>query len=55
MPSKRESEYFAVGKIDQDQVVDYARRVAVSLSAAEENLAPNLGYLVNDENNRRVA
>jgi len=53
--SHPESEYFAVGKIDQDQVADYARRSAVSLTAAEENLAPNLGYLVSDENDRRVA
>ena len=53
--SHPESEYFAVGKIDQDQVTDYARRSAVSLTTAEENLAPNLGYLVSDEIDRRVA
>jgi len=53
--SHPESEYFAVGKIAQDQVADYARRAAVSLAAAEKNLAPNLGYLVDAENDRRVA
>jgi 5-methyltetrahydrofolate--homocysteine methyltransferase len=53
--SHPESEYFAVGKIAQDQVSDYARRAGVSLAAAEENLAPNLGYLARDENDRRVA
>jgi len=53
--SHPESDYFAVGKIAQDQVADYARRAAVSLTAAEENLAPNLGYLADAENDRRVA
>jgi 5-methyltetrahydrofolate--homocysteine methyltransferase len=53
--SHPESEYFAVGKIAQDQVADYARRAAVSLAAAEENLAPNLGYLTDAVNDRRVA
>jgi 5-methyltetrahydrofolate--homocysteine methyltransferase len=53
--SHPESEYFAVGKIAQDQVADYARRATISLAAAEENLAPNLGYVANAENKRRVA
>jgi len=53
--SHPESDYFAVGKIAQDQVADYARRAAVSSTAAEENLAPNLGYLADAENDRRVA
>jgi 5-methyltetrahydrofolate--homocysteine methyltransferase len=53
--SHPEAEYFAVGKIDQDQVADYARRTAVSLAAAEANLAPNLGYLPSADNDRRVA
>ena len=42
--SHPESQYFAVGKIAQDQVADYALRAGVKLLAAEENLAPNLGY-----------
>jgi 5-methyltetrahydrofolate--homocysteine methyltransferase len=40
-PSAR---YFAVGKIDRDQVEDYARRKGWSLAQAERWLAPNLGY-----------
>jgi len=36
--------YFAVAKIDRDQVEDYARRKGWSLAEAERWLAPNLGY-----------
>ena len=39
-----ESRYFAVGKINRDQVEDYARRKGMSLQEAERWLAPNLGY-----------
>jgi 5-methyltetrahydrofolate--homocysteine methyltransferase len=39
-----ESRYFAVGKIDRDQVEDYARRKGQSLEDAERWLAPVLGY-----------
>uniref|UniRef100_A0A2P2I5S8 Methionine synthase n=1 Tax=Hirondellea gigas TaxID=1518452 RepID=A0A2P2I5S8_9CRUS len=39
-----QSEYFAVGKITKEQVVDYAKRQGSSLEAAEEWLAPNLAY-----------
>jgi 5-methyltetrahydrofolate--homocysteine methyltransferase len=39
-----ESKYFGVGKINKDQVVDYARRKGMSLAEAERWLAPNLGY-----------
>jgi 5-methyltetrahydrofolate--homocysteine methyltransferase len=39
-----EAHYFAVGKIDRDQVEDYARRRGVSVSETERWLAPNLGY-----------
>ena len=42
--SHPESTYFAVGKIGQDQVADYARRKGVSLAEAERWLAPNLAY-----------
>jgi 5-methyltetrahydrofolate--homocysteine methyltransferase len=38
------SRYFAVGKIDRDQVEDYARRRGISLAEAERRLQPNLGY-----------
>jgi 5-methyltetrahydrofolate--homocysteine methyltransferase len=36
--------YFAVGKINKDQVEDYARRKGMTLKDAEYWLAPNLGY-----------
>jgi 5-methyltetrahydrofolate--homocysteine methyltransferase len=36
--------YFAVGKIDLDQVQNYAARKQISLEEAERWLAPNLGY-----------
>jgi 5-methyltetrahydrofolate--homocysteine methyltransferase len=39
-----ESCYFAVGKINQDQVADYAKRKKMDLQDAEYWLAPNLGY-----------
>jgi 5-methyltetrahydrofolate--homocysteine methyltransferase len=39
-----EATYFAVGKINKDQVADYARRKEISLKDAEYWLAPNLGY-----------
>ncbi|MCW3042225.1 MAG: methionine synthase, partial [Actinobacteria bacterium] len=39
-----DSRYFAVGRINRDQVADYARRKGWSLAKAEKWLAPNLGY-----------
>jgi 5-methyltetrahydrofolate--homocysteine methyltransferase len=39
-----ESRYFAVGKVDRDQVTDYAARKGISIADAERWLAPNLGY-----------
>jgi 5-methyltetrahydrofolate--homocysteine methyltransferase len=39
-----EARYFAVGKIDRDQVQDYAMRKGMTLIEAERWLAPNLGY-----------
>jgi 5-methyltetrahydrofolate--homocysteine methyltransferase len=33
-----------VGKINRDQVEDYAKRKNMSLAEAEKWLAPNLGY-----------
>jgi 5-methyltetrahydrofolate--homocysteine methyltransferase len=38
------AKYFAVGKIDRDQVEDYARRKGVDLRTMERWLAPNLNY-----------
>jgi 5-methyltetrahydrofolate--homocysteine methyltransferase len=42
--SHPDSSYFAVGEIDRDQVVDYARRKQLSLADAERWLAPLIGY-----------
>lgn len=42
--SHPESRYFAVGKINRDQVENYALRKGMSLEEAETWLAPNLGY-----------
>jgi 5-methyltetrahydrofolate--homocysteine methyltransferase len=39
-----EARYFQVGKIDADQVADYARRKGMTLTEAERWLAPVLGY-----------
>ena len=39
-----ESQYFGVGKVDRDQVEDYAARKGWSVAEAERWLAPNLGY-----------
>jgi 5-methyltetrahydrofolate--homocysteine methyltransferase len=38
------AKYFAVGKIDRDQVRDYAKRKRMDLKAVERWLAPNLNY-----------
>ncbi|MFY9839578.1 MAG: methionine synthase [Xanthobacteraceae bacterium] len=42
--SHPESHYFGVGKIERDQVADYARRKAETLAAMERWLAPILNY-----------
>jgi 5-methyltetrahydrofolate--homocysteine methyltransferase len=39
-----EAQYFGVGKIDRDQVEDYARRKAMSVQDCERWLAPILNY-----------
>ncbi len=39
-----ESRYFAVDRLTQDQVIDYARRKGVSVREIERWLAPNIGY-----------
>jgi 5-methyltetrahydrofolate--homocysteine methyltransferase len=36
--------YFGVGRLDRDQVADYARRKGWTRAEAEKWLAPNLGY-----------
>ena len=39
-----ESRYFSLGKIDRDQVEDYARRKGMSVAEVERWLGPNLNY-----------
>ncbi|MCE7992355.1 MAG: methionine synthase [Roseivirga sp.] len=39
-----EARYFGLGKIEKDQVTDYAKRKGMSLEEAEKWLAPNLSY-----------
>ena len=42
--SHPEAKYFGVGKINRDQVADYAARKAATVEYIEKWLAPNLGY-----------
>ncbi len=42
--SHPESSYFGIGKINKDQVKDYASRKGVSIELAEKWLGPNLSY-----------
>ncbi|MDR3429738.1 methionine synthase [Silvimonas sp.] len=42
--SHPQSQYFAVGKVNKDQVEEYAQRRGVTVEQAERDLAPNLGY-----------
>jgi 5-methyltetrahydrofolate--homocysteine methyltransferase len=42
--ASEESRYFAVGKLNRDQVEDYARRKGMNLAEVERWLAPNLAY-----------
>jgi len=39
-----EAQYFGVGKIERDQVEDYARRKGMNVAVVERWLAPNLNY-----------
>ena len=41
-----EARYFGIGKIGEDQVLDYAKRRGLSRVDAERVLAPNLGYAI---------
>jgi 5-methyltetrahydrofolate--homocysteine methyltransferase len=42
--SHPDAHYFGIGKIDKDQVEDYARRKGMALGEMEKWLSPNLGY-----------
>jgi 5-methyltetrahydrofolate--homocysteine methyltransferase len=39
-----ESKYFAVGKLDRDQVLEYHLRKGMTLQEVEKWLGPNLNY-----------
>jgi 5-methyltetrahydrofolate--homocysteine methyltransferase len=39
-----QARYFGLGKIDKDQVIDYATRKGMDIDTAERWLGPNLGY-----------
>jgi 5-methyltetrahydrofolate--homocysteine methyltransferase len=42
--SHPDSKYFGLGKIEKDQVEDYAQRKNMTLAEVEKWLAPNLSY-----------
>ena len=42
--SHPQARYFAVGKIERDQVLDYHKRKGMGLREVERWLAPNLNY-----------
>jgi 5-methyltetrahydrofolate--homocysteine methyltransferase len=42
--SHPQARYFALGKIERDQVLDYHRRKGMDLRAVERWLAPHLNY-----------
>ncbi|MCY1437389.1 Methionine synthase [compost metagenome] len=39
-----QAKYFAVGKVDKDQIERYSARKGQDISVSERWLAPNLGY-----------
>ena len=42
--SHPEAKYFAVGKVQRDQMEDYAQRKGMGLAEVEKWLSPNLAY-----------
>ena len=44
-----EANYFSVGKVDLEQVEDYAHRQGIGVKEAEHHLYMNLGYFPTDE------
>jgi 5-methyltetrahydrofolate--homocysteine methyltransferase len=53
--SHPQSRYFGVGKIDQDQLLDYAKRSNLSPEAAQKRLSESLGYDQNSNPQTKVA
>ena len=39
-----EAQYFAVGKVDKDQIEQYSKRKGQDIAVSERWLMPNLGY-----------
>ena len=39
-----QAKYFSVGKLEKDQLTDYARRKSLDIKDAERWLSPNLNY-----------
>jgi 5-methyltetrahydrofolate--homocysteine methyltransferase len=39
-----EARYFTVGRVDRDQVEDYAARKGMKIEEVERWIGPNLGY-----------
>ncbi len=48
-----ESRYFSLGKIDRDQVEDYAERKGMSVKEVERWLGPNLTMIRRDRHRGR--
>ena len=44
--SHPESRYFGLGKVEKDQIADYAKRKEMEVSQVEKWLAPNLNYSI---------
>ncbi len=42
--ANQESKYFSLGKVDKDQIIDYAQRKNMSVEEIEKWLSPNLAY-----------
>jgi 5-methyltetrahydrofolate--homocysteine methyltransferase len=53
--SHPESRYFGVGKIDRDQVFDYAKRQGIDDCSAEKRLIASIGYVESDGISEKVA
>ncbi len=53
--SHPESYYFGVGKVERDQVADYADRKGMDLDEAERWLAPVLNYVPSPADRKSVA
>jgi 5-methyltetrahydrofolate--homocysteine methyltransferase len=49
-----QARYFSVGRIDRDQVADYAERKGIAIDEAERWLGPNLAYEPSPDGRRAV-